>query len=170
MFISSIVGDISGIKICLKYVGLIEILFSCSIFSISGYSVLSNIVVVVMVRSMLLVSRNDLCVNSENVVFFDVLLDKCFVCYVNRFSVLFVMIFSNVRMKRLCFGLIVNVCIDVSMFECMRNVLSRLSENVKMVSSVVYVWNMLCFFVIVNEWISVVLVSYGMNDVFLIGF
>lgn len=67
-------------------------------------------------------------------------------------------------------GLEVKECIEINILECIRNVFIKYKENVVIVSNIVYVLNVLCFLVMVNEWISVVFVSYGINEVFFIGF
>lgn len=78
---------------------------------------------------------------------------------VNSSSELLIIVIKKLRMNILCVGLEVKVCIEIKMFECIKKVFNRFNENVEIVSSIVYVLNVLCFLVIVNECISVVLVS-----------
>lgn len=79
-------------------------------------------------------------------------------------------IISSIRINSLCDGLEVKVCIEISILECIRKVFSRYREKVVMVSSIVQVWKLFCFLVIVRECSSVVFISYGINEVFFIGF
>lgn len=89
---------------------------------------------------------------------------------VNSSSELLIISIIKVRINILCVGLDVNVCIDISMLECMRKVFSRYNEKALIVSSNVYVLKLVCCLVIVSECISVVFISYGINEVFFIGF
>lgn len=166
---SVIRGVISIMNRVLKYGGLIEILFSLSVLVSSGYRVLSRIMLQVVVSSRLLVSSRVLCEVGMNLCW-GLLLFSVLVCSVYSSSVLLMIRVRNIRMKVLCEGLVVNECMLVSMFECIRKVFSSDSVNVVMVSSSVQLVKLLCFLVIVWEWISVVLVSYGRKLVFFIGF
>lgn len=57
------------------------------------------------------------------------------VCSVYSSRLLFISIDRNIRMNRLCEGLVVNECMLVSMFECIRKVFSSDSVKVVIVSS-----------------------------------
>lgn len=157
---------ISGRNMVLKYGGLIDSLVLLRVLSSSGQRVLRRIIEVVIISIRLFSSSRVLCDYRVKLIWFLII----GVCRVNRVSELLIISSRKVRMNILCFGLEVKVCIEVSMLEWIRKVFSRFREKVVIVSSMVQFLNMLCFLVIVSEWISVVLISQGMKEVFFIGF
>lgn len=163
---SSVNGIISQVNMVLKNGLLIEILFSFSCLCINGSSVFSNIISIVVISKILFVNSKDFCDYS---VLFMCEWILC-LCVVNSSSELLIISIIKVRINILCVGLDVNVCIDISMLECMRKVFNRYNEKVLIVSSNVYVLKLVCCLVIVSECISVVFISYGINEVFFIGF
>lgn len=63
------------------------------------------------------------------------------------------------RINKFWVGLLVNECIDIIIFECIKNVFSRFKLKVVMVNNMVYDLKVFCFLVMVSECISVVLIS-----------
>lgn len=88
---------------------------------------------------------------------------------VNSSSELLTISITKVRTNTLCVGLDVNVRIDISMLECMRKAFNRYNEKVSTVSSNAYVPKSVCRLAIVSERTSVAFISYGTNEVPLIG-
>lgn len=62
------------------------------------------------------------------------------------------------------------MCIELMMFEWVRKVLRIVSRKLMRMRMVVYVFSVLCCCCMIVECMVVIVVSYGRNEVFLIGF
>lgn len=150
----------------LKNGSLIEILFSFSCLCINGSSVFSNIISIVAISKILFVNSKDF--RDYSVLF----TRERILCLraVNSSSESLIISIIKARINISRVGLDVNACIDISTSERTRKVFNRYNEKVLIVSSNVYVLKLARCLVIVSECISVVFISYGINEAFFIGF